>query len=106
MAADETRSLPDGSSPLPDALQDHEKDIIEAALARSKGKGTHTETCRPLFNSQSIDSSRGQFGLFERFAGLSIRSATCRDKKGVRPCVPNARIPPRSRDQGGTVVRP
>jgi len=30
--------LPDGSSPLPDALQDQEKDLIEAALAKSKGR--------------------------------------------------------------------
>lgn len=30
--------LRDGSSPLPDALQDQEKEMIEAALAKSKGK--------------------------------------------------------------------
>jgi PAS domain S-box-containing protein len=29
---------PDGSSPLPDALQDQEKEMIEAALSRSQGK--------------------------------------------------------------------
>jgi formate hydrogenlyase transcriptional activator len=29
---------PDGSSALPDALQDQEKDMIEAALAKSKGR--------------------------------------------------------------------
>jgi PAS domain S-box-containing protein len=29
---------PDGSSPLPDALQDQEKEMIEAALAKSQGK--------------------------------------------------------------------
>jgi PAS domain S-box-containing protein len=30
--------LPDGSSPLPDALQDQEKEMIESALAKSKGR--------------------------------------------------------------------
>ena len=29
---------PDGASPLPDALQDQEKEMIEAALAKSRGK--------------------------------------------------------------------
>jgi regulatory Fis family protein len=29
---------PDGSTPLPDALQDQEKEMIEAALAESKGR--------------------------------------------------------------------
>ena len=29
---------PDGSNPLPDALQDQEKEMIEAALAKSKGR--------------------------------------------------------------------
>jgi len=29
---------PDGSSPLPDALQDQGKEMIEAALAKSQGK--------------------------------------------------------------------
>jgi transcriptional regulator with GAF, ATPase, and Fis domain len=29
---------PDGSSALPDALQDQEKEMIEAALAKSQGK--------------------------------------------------------------------
>ena len=29
---------PDGSSPLPETLQDQEKDMIEAALAKSRGR--------------------------------------------------------------------
>jgi formate hydrogenlyase transcriptional activator len=57
--------LPDGSSPLPDALQDQEKEMIEAALAKSKGRvaGPHGAAAKLGIPASTLESKIKQLKI-------------------------------------------
>jgi PAS domain S-box-containing protein len=59
---------PDGSDPLPQTLQDQEKDMIESALARSRGKvaGPRGAAARLGIPPSTLESKIKQLGIEKR----------------------------------------
>jgi len=59
---------PDASSPLPDALQDHEKEMIENALAKSRGKvaGPHGAAATLGIPASTLESKIKQLKIEKR----------------------------------------
>jgi transcriptional regulator with GAF, ATPase, and Fis domain len=59
---------PDGSDPLPQALQDQEKDLIESALARSRGKvaGPNGAAAKLGIPPSTLESKIKQLGIEKR----------------------------------------
>jgi transcriptional regulator with GAF, ATPase, and Fis domain len=58
----------DGSSPLPVALQDQEKEMTEAALAKSRGEvaGPHGAAAKLGIPASTVESTINQLGIEKR----------------------------------------
>ena len=58
----------DGSSPLPETLQDQEKEVIEAALAKSRGKvaGPRGAAAKRGIPPSTLESTIRQLGIEKR----------------------------------------
>jgi formate hydrogenlyase transcriptional activator len=58
----------DGSSPLPATLQDQEKEMIEAALAKSRGKvaGPRAAAANLGIPASTLESKIKQLGIVKR----------------------------------------
>jgi PAS domain S-box-containing protein len=63
--SEQVPALPDGASPLPDALQDQEKGMIEAALASSKGRvaGPRGAAAKLGIPASTLESKIKQLGI-------------------------------------------